>query len=931
MADTLLSDFSSTGRNVERKLGAPLSKTIGYVLSLGASLAASSFSKAEEQESAIGDSNKVVRPIEQGDRAESFPDGNRPSPGPGTAEALARAFESEVYGMSSSPLDDGRFLVLWKAYAPTDRIRALALILKDFKKHPRRLNPDMAQAVVQELLSAAELPLPSRLSLLPSYFDFAGNRYFFRKQAENYDKVALAIERELASLGSPLAHHALTVLAREKHSPVAELAAEDDKSYGSRWVGEISPFAYHRKFDVSERRLLAATGLFNSDALYDPDLSKDSIKFNQDALNFFIGRLNGTYHLGLEQRSPMPDRPLIASLERLQAEIETLLGKKGLSPEQSTATSQFMLGKEYERLAAVGYAVVRIRRARGESRAGLAIHKIDEELDQIAITYDQPGAPKTEAVEHIERGDLAWPRFAGSIAPVKRQISRKEWRYRETLQITPDDGPSSVFEWTGVIPLNMRYGLERHIRLLDYCDYSLALRERGLLLSGRPLHDLDYVQAAPCTALSMLFADGIGKPVPGNWLRQALIHLGLTYFPLDEKLDDPAEVGVSAPQPIPGLGILPHGDEFSHVLKAPDFSARIRSVCDEPPMRLLNGRARQVYAAHIQPAVNEIPATTRERIEQHQGDSVGWSYITVTNPVRSTLDSQLSTLRSEGSKWTKQYSDWDLGILASDPVEQVRIICAYLNDSCSTGLNVLELHTKSGARRLVGMSAELPKDLSRSLEAAISADPKFLERWNPDLLGVTTDAGDEMHAALSGAYNLQPYVFARRLHGMSAAQYREARKVPLELMNDLYMDPALVAQIQFSRQGIRETADAQETHLPAAGVFEKVLAGFDQASNKATRQAASEGDKAAAQVRASRKGGFGFYIGLNVGAGGPIPFLSFSRENLQISLSVSGDGLGLLPQWGPIPLPGLVIPNSERTPWRPRFAGGSMPDPSAKP
>src|SRR5271166_1921108 len=106
-----------------------------------------------------------------------------------------------------------------------------------------------------------------------------------------------------------------------------------------------------------------------------------------------------------------------------------------------------------------------------------------------------------------------------------RELSFDQGLYRESLTVTcTATKDATTATWTGSIPLTLLAPLERHPRLLDFMDLSLAARELSSQASrAAPLmEDIDIVRLAPVVSMNYLTAAIESPSVPWAFVRDSI-------------------------------------------------------------------------------------------------------------------------------------------------------------------------------------------------------------------------------------------------------------------------------------------------------------------------------------------------------------------------------------------------------------------------
>lgn len=622
--------------------------------------------------------------------------------------------------------------------------------------------------------------------------------------------------------------------------------------------------------------------------------------------------------------------------QRLASVVSFALGEYNLQGPQELRTAQFMVNKEFERLATVAYAILRSQSWGVNIGKRGSIADIDTLLDSLSTLPAREYMPVSVSIKTLPdlNGTVSLPTNLSCKNPLfstkERTLALDTAQFLETSRITCPDSSSSTIRWVGNVPLYLLPCLQRHPRLLDFLGINLTARE--LISSSQSPNinsdDLDIVLRDTEKSVPLLYLLWNGGEISWNDVKSTLLadefDNNTTVSPLPFSPDPalPSSLAYLS-QSIPPSGIYSETEIHS-----------LSNLFKEQVGKILAAKGKSTVCTF---ASNIVSARLSDRIWQQyvipcDNSSAGGqvSYCTGyqygNNPQKVALLNHYGNGVKQANNEIKTFKAWDLESLSGQRIEKIVLLRGWISGNVRTFLGLYLLKSQQGDRVTF---AEVSLDkIPQWLRSTILSSPSILFNYRLDLAGAT--AGNQKNASLIAIITEQMSQFAE-LRQKDHLAFDTLPSNPIEI-SLLPLKKTPYGQFRTRQVGFARTlstltpADQMLTDETVNPDFStKVFTSWKEAVRQVSQNV--EAEKARVNDELNRAIEQPFSIGISVTFGAlPIPLFGLTASSGSWSAVLTtnfSNMFSFFPTWNGIGIPILV-----GTSTAPGSTGSSPPGPA---
>jgi hypothetical protein len=570
----------------------------------------------------------------------------------------------------------------------------------------------------------------------------------------------------------------------------------------------------------------------------------------------------------------------------------------GVATEEVNPSAHFVVSTELERLSLVLYALVSSIAVQGAHAQALNFSTLDDQLDAISASDAAPVIIRSQAVGHLDaltptqQGDriaLLHACASPKVTLNARQYSLSQGLYSENLKISCDGTPDKVLNWVGEIPLPLVVPIKRHVRLLDFPNVSLVVRELSTRRTiGWGLDDVDLIRAFPLISMSYLAAAALHPEIPWRYVQDALAYEESGF--LGGALLSEVFAFVNAPtMASAGMAELPRSGVMPVTVYQADKATAQASVA-----KWINAKASLDGNQALQAWVNNNVANYSCRSTQVCSFSPegGMSCSPLTtcsgNSKKSEFINTSTNQIRQASAELNLTAAWEFDDVAAASVSRIEPIRTYINSDFSEYTGVYRLLLSNGHEHYVTITKALSA-FPVWARLVLLDDQFFLDRVQADVAGGSTDGATNLATALALALPRNPALIAYRLRNSDlltiASQVTGSHLSPKPLT--MTATGQTVASELAELIKVRQDFDpflVQPSNGASPEFVANILQEWKNARNQEQASVNSQVAKAIDQIHRSNTGGWSIGVGW-----GPMGIsLGLSIGNWSFSLSNSG-------------------------------------------
>jgi len=511
---------------------------------------------------------------------------------------------------------------------------------------------------------------------------------------------------------------------------------------------------------------------------------------------------------------------------------------------------------------------------------------------------------------------------------LRRSINLDTHLYTERLLLTCPDGTEQRVDWHGEVPLGLVPALQRHPRLLDILNTSLAVREFSLPMRS-PLDpdDLSALFGLEGRATLILGEAALHPSIPWTLVQQVLRAMAVEEIDLDL-------VGFSSPPIIPLDKAVSNPGLWNIAPSVANYATGVASATATINEYLVAREGQRMVNA-LDPLINGLPNTVTRRVPAlcPDGHSIcGFSEGDIKNSLKVRLVDQRNQIvkdyNAKQEMWSKRYTDPNALRFSRDRCANARShqdpVFIRFNPEFTKFLAEYRFTTgKATCDITLEIPVGLPTEAIKRLRFEIMRDPLFLSRYRLDPAMATAEAGQRLsyvlaRSGLQARTQLVRTLRSADLLTVSRVMGRRMREAWSSSRTPL-LGAERFAEFPEGWTYLRKVGlfyDLVRLHTPLQrdpvvneavdGTFlQKVMTRYQEVEAAADKQT----DDRVASIRSDLSktpSNWSVFAGIGGPIGAPIPFISWSTTvgDFSVSLTLNTGGvLDLRGTWATLPIP----------------------------